>query len=196
GHTDISISGGHVSRAICDCVTGPQKRPAITSTARGLSKWKHQFFPRARRRGRAIFWFLVESRPENFTRCHKRHNNTNNCSWSRAWRNIFRSRDVFATKICAPTGNRSLRRSISKRRSSRRTTFSRLPKECWQQFLKRRSTPKSKRLLIAFLIARRLADTAAINPIAVLEWSLSISEKFFARAVSRSFVARSMQAAW
>jgi aspartyl-tRNA synthetase len=32
-----------------------QKRPAIFSTARGLSKWKLQFFPRARRRGRAIF---------------------------------------------------------------------------------------------------------------------------------------------
>ena len=36
----------------------------------------------------------------------------------------------------------------------------------------------------------------AINPIAVLRSSLSIWEKFFARAVSRFFVARSNPAAW
>src|SRR6266480_6453397 len=59
-------------------------------------------------------------------------------------------------------------------------TFSRLLKECSRQFSKKRTTSTSKRPLIALLIARQLADTAAINRTAVLEWSWSINAKGFA----------------
>ena len=101
---------------------GPQRQRAITSTARDSSKLKRRFCPRARRKARGISWCRAASRREDFTRCRRRRSNTNSCSWSRAWKNIFRSQNVFATKICAPTGNRSLRRSTLKRRSSRPTT--------------------------------------------------------------------------
>ncbi len=64
------------------------------------------------------FSFPADCRRENFTRCHRHHSNTSNSSWSPEWRNIFRSRNVFAMKICEPIGSRSLRRSTSKRLSS------------------------------------------------------------------------------
>ena len=74
--------------------------------------------------GARDFWCRAESRRENSTRCRRRRSNTNSCLWSPAWKNIFRSQNVFVTKICAPTGNRSLRRSTSRRRLSRPTTSS------------------------------------------------------------------------
>ena len=46
------------------------------------------------------------------------------------------------------------------------------------------------------LTAKPLIAMGATNPIAVLGWNLSISEKFFARAVSKFFAVRSNLAVW
>src|SRR6266516_3544378 len=96
-------------------------------------------------------------------RCPKPHSNTSNCSWSRAWKNIFRSRDVFATRICAQIGSRSLPKSTSKLHSSRPTTFSQSLKECSLQSSRPRATSTSKCHSTGSRIARRSIDTAAIN---------------------------------
>ena len=73
--------------------------------------------------------------------------------------------------------------------------ISSLPKECWRRSSGPRAISRSKPRSIALLIARQLVDTAAINQTAVLEWSSSIWERSFARAVSKFFAARSTLAA-
>src|SRR5213595_2481162 len=64
-------------------------------------------------------------------------------------------------------------------------TFSPLPRECLRQSSRRRATSTSRSRLTDSRTAKPLIAMGAINQIAVLGWSLSISEKFFARAVSK-----------
>ena len=125
--------------AIFGFVIASPKRRVITSTSRVSSKWKHRFSRRAHRKARAISSCRADSRRENFMRCRRRRSNTSSCSWSAEWKNISRSRNVSATKICAPIDSRNSPRSISKRHSSRRITSSRSPKECSPRSSKRRA---------------------------------------------------------
>ena len=74
--------------------------------------------------------------------------------------------------------------------------FSRSPKECSRQSSRRLETSRSRSRLNDSVTAKPLIAMGAINPIAVLGWNLSISEKFFARAVSKFFAARSNPAVW
>ena len=61
---------------------------------------------------------------------------------------------------------------------------------------KRRATSRSSSRLSDSLTAKPLIAMGATNPIAVLGWNLSTSEKFFARAVSKFFAVRWNLAVW
>ena len=93
-----------------DSAQGCKSNPRLPRQPGILSKLKRRFCPKTRRKARGISGAGAESRLENSTRCRRRRSNTNS-SWSPAWKNIFRSQNVFVTKICAPIVNPSLRRS-------------------------------------------------------------------------------------
>ena len=107
------------SRAICGCVIARRKRRAIISIAQGLHRNRDadSFEEHAGRRAR-----FSGAEPADAGKILRAAAGAAaiqaTAHGRRASKNIFRSRNVFATKICAPIGNRNSPRSTSKRRSS------------------------------------------------------------------------------
>jgi lysyl-tRNA synthetase class II len=74
--------------------------------------------PSRRRKARATSSCRAACTPGSSTRCRSRRRSTSSCSCAAGSTGTSRSRAASATRICAPTGSSSSRRSTSKPRSS------------------------------------------------------------------------------
>jgi aspartyl/asparaginyl-tRNA synthetase len=76
-----------------------------------------------RRKAPVNSWCRIAVIRGRFMRCRNRRSNSSRSSWWPAWKSIFNSPAVIATKICARTGSRSSHRSTSRCRSSTARIF-------------------------------------------------------------------------